>query len=90
MDLVGCSIEDLKVHIERQFALGMSWENYGKIWHIDHRIPCAAWDLTNEFESKCCWNYRNLQAMLADENRRKKDKYEESEKSAYMESMRVI
>ncbi len=89
-DLIGCSIEDLKLHIERQFTTDMAWENYGKIWHIDHRIPCAAWDLTNEFESKCCWNYRNLQPMLADDNRRKKDKYETSEKDAYMESMRVI
>jgi hypothetical protein len=90
MDLIGCSIEDLKAHIERQLASGMSWENYGKVWHIDHRIPCAAWDLTDEFESKCCWNYRNLQPMIASDNRRKKDKYNEDEKSAYMESMRVI
>lgn len=90
IELIGCSIEDLKAHIERQFAPGMSWENYGKVWHIDHRIPCATWDLANEFESKCCWNYRNLQPMLASDNLRKKDKYEESEKNAYMESMRVI
>jgi len=90
IELIGCSIEELKVHIESQFAPGMSWENYGSVWHLDHRIPCAAWDLTNEFESKCCWNYRNLQPMLANENRRKKDKYEESEKNVYMENMRVV
>lgn len=89
VDYIGCSIEDLKSHLEKQFIPEMSWDNYGTLWHIDHRIPCAAWDLTNEFESQCCWNYRNLQPLLARDNHRKKDKYEESEKNAYMESMRV-
>ena len=36
---LGCSIDALKKHIENQFVEGMSWENYGSEWHIDHKIP---------------------------------------------------
>lgn len=87
VEYIGCSIEDLKTHIEEQFAPQMTWENYGSVWHIDHRIPCAAWDLTNETESRYCWNYRNLQPMFAIENMQKKDRYELANKKAYMESI---
>jgi len=40
LDLLGCSIEELKLHLEKQFTKGMNWKNYGK-WHIDHIKPCA-------------------------------------------------
>ena len=89
-EYIGCSIEQLKTHLESQFTPEMTWETYGSVWHIDHRIPCAAWDLTDAFESKCCWNYRNLQPMLASENHRKKDRYDPVEKNAYMESLREV
>lgn len=36
---LGCDIEDFKLHIEGQFKPGMTWDNYGKEWHIDHIIP---------------------------------------------------
>lgn len=88
-DYIGCSIEELKVHLERQFTPEMTWESYGSVWHIDHRIPCSAWNLTDEFESRCCWNYRNLQPMLASDNYRKKDRYDPAEKLAYMERMQI-
>ena len=29
---------ELKKHIESQFKNDMTWENHGKIWHIDHQI----------------------------------------------------
>jgi hypothetical protein len=38
MEYVGCTIEELKVHIEAQFEPGMTWANQGD-WHIDHIIP---------------------------------------------------
>ena len=68
----------------------MNWNNYGAVWHIDHIIPCASWDLNNEFENKCCWNYRNLQPLFATENHSKKDKFDENVKKCYMDLMRTI
>jgi len=37
-DILGCSWQELKLHIESQFVDGMSWENRSA-WHIDHIIP---------------------------------------------------
>ena len=39
MELTGCSIKQLKLHLEKQFTEGMLWKNYGK-WHVDHIKPC--------------------------------------------------
>ena len=75
MKLVGCSIEKLKKHLEKQFKLGMSWDNYGYYgWHIDHIIPCAKFDLTKSSEQRKCFHYTNLQPLWAKENWNKKDK----------------
>lgn len=68
LDLTGCdNWDDVRKHIEKQFTLGMSWDNYGK-WHIDHIRPCASFDLTKESEQKECFNYKNLQPLWAKDN----------------------
>lgn len=64
----GCTSEFLVKHIESQFSAGMTWENYGKKWHVDHIIPCAAFDHTNPDQVKICWNWQNLRPLLANEN----------------------
>ena len=74
MKLVGCIIPKLKQHLEKQFKIGMSWENYGK-WHVDHIRPCCSFDLSKPEEQKKCFNYTNLQPLWAEENLRKSDKW---------------
>ena len=70
MTLVGCSLNDLKRHIESKFQTGMTWENYGK-WHVDHIKPCAAFDLSDEKNQRECFHYTNLQPLWAEDNLRK-------------------
>ncbi|MDC0427466.1 hypothetical protein OAL77_01805 [Candidatus Pelagibacter sp.] len=72
--LLGCSIDDFKIHLEKQFKTKMTWENYGK-WHIDHIKPVSKFDLTNQEEQKKCFHYTNLQPLWAKENIVKSDKY---------------
>ena len=76
MDLVGCSISELQSHLESMFYDGMNWENITE-WHIDHRRPCASFDLTKEGDRIMCFHYTNLQPMWAKENLSKHDKYDE-------------
>ena len=74
-ELIGCSTNELREHLEKQFRDGMTWENYGK-WHIDHIRPCASFDLSIKEQQLECFNYTNLQPLWAIENYRKSDKYE--------------
>ena len=71
-ELVGCSMKVLREHLESQFQEGMTWDNHGFYgWHIDHIIPCAAFDLTDIEQQKKCFHYTNLQPLWAKDNLRK-------------------
>ena len=66
-DILGCSFEDAKKHIESLWLEGMSWENYGLYgWHIDHKIPLASTKDKKEMEKLC--HYTNLQPLWAKDN----------------------
>lgn len=71
---LGCTAGHLRTHLESQFAEGMSWDNYGVFgWHVDHIIPCAAFDLSREDHQMVCFNYRNLRPLWHHENNEKGD-----------------
>ena len=72
IELIGCSIDELKKHLEINFKEGMTWENYGyNGWHVDHIIPCSKFNLSNIEEQKKCFNFKNLQPLWAYENFKK-------------------
>jgi hypothetical protein len=66
IDYLGCSIEELKAHIEPQLKEGMSWDNYGE-WHIDHIIPIKYGSPTLE-EVVRRLHYKNTQPLWATDN----------------------
>ena len=68
---IGCDVEFLKDYLASKFKDGMTWENHGSIWHIDHIIPCVSFDFDCEEDLKKCWNYTNLQPLYALDNLRK-------------------
>lgn len=70
-ELLGAEIETVKRWIEQQFNGQMSWENHGKVWHIDHIKPCCSFDLTIPEQQFECFNYKNLRPLLKEENLKK-------------------
>lgn len=76
--LVPYTVDDLRQHIERQFVDGMTWENYGSHWHIDHKIPVAAFNFTTttDIDFLRCWSLENLQPLEARKNRMKSARIE--------------
>jgi hypothetical protein len=74
IELLGCSPQEAREHIEKQFTEGMSWETHGKFWEIDHIKCVATFDLTKPEEQKKCFHYTNLQPLIFIENRRKQPK----------------
>jgi len=71
---LGCSIEELISYIEAKFAPGMSWDNHGTVWELDHIEPLASFDLTDrdQFLEACC--YTNLQPLTIEEHLEKTSK----------------
>ncbi len=62
--MVGCCYQHLLNHLSSQFHSGMSFDNYGTVWCVDHRVPQCAYDLRIQSERKLCHYYPNLQPML--------------------------
>lgn len=76
LQLTGCKNRDeLRRHIEEKFKPGMTWDNYGTAWHVDHIRPCASFDLSDKEQQKECFHYSNLQPLWADENIKKNSIY---------------
>lgn len=82
VELLGCSIQQLKEYLENQFDEKMTWENHGTYWHIDHRKPCSWFDLSKPEQQLACFHYTNLQPLSAIENVRKRDRYAHSSSNA--------
>lgn len=71
-ELIGCSIDYLKIHLEKQFTKGMNWSNYGMNgWVVDHIIPCVSFNLSKKSEQLKCFNYNNLQPLWVEDNYKK-------------------
>ena len=69
--ILGCSFEDLKNHLENQFTEGMTWNNYGK-WELDHIYPVSR--ATDEEHLIKLNHYTNFQPLWKEANRSKSNK----------------
>jgi len=65
---IGCTPEELKIYLEKQFLEGMGWDNHSK-WHIDHIIPLDYAKTEDEIYKLC--RYTNLQPLWAEDNLKK-------------------
>ena len=79
--LLGISYQGLKEWLEAQFTEGMTWENRSD-WHVDHIVPCTAFDLLVEQNQHICFWYKNLQPLWGPDNLQKSNTYMEKEKQA--------
>ena len=74
IDDLGCTIEELKVHLESQFKEGMTWDNWTHDgWHIDHKKQLSKFDLTDREQFKEAAHYTNLQPLWWWENLEKRE-----------------
>lgn len=71
VDILGCSFDDFKVHIEQQFPRDMNWDNSG-LWQYDHIIPISS--ATSEEELLRLNHYTNFQPLWEEDNRIKSNK----------------
>jgi hypothetical protein len=69
----------LMSHLESKFQEGMTWDNYGTDWEVDHIVPVASFNFTSyeDEEFKKCWSLSNLQPLWTYQNRIKSDRISE-------------
>ena len=72
---LGCSVQELKERLEKQWQSGMTWANWTTDgWHIDHIKPLDSFDLTDRKEFLEACHYTNLQPLWAKDNLAKSSK----------------
>ena len=73
MELLGCSRDFFIDHLKKQFTKGMTIENYGTFWHVDHIIPLYTFkNLTTSLEAQTiAFNYKNTRPLKAQDNLRR-------------------
>ena len=75
MNLLGCTADQAREHIEAQFTDGMSWSKIGRRGiHIDHIIPLSSFDLNDPEQQRQAMHFSNLQPLWFRANLRKSDK----------------
>ena len=72
LELLGCTIPELRAHLEAQFIPGqMSWDNYGNkkdSWSLDHIRPLGSFLLTDPVQLREACHYSNLRPLWHIEN----------------------
>lgn len=79
MSLLGCDITTLKQWLQesanKNGCRDFDINNYsGYEYHIDHIIPCSAFNLSCSYHQKLCFHYTNLQMLKAEDNLIKSNK----------------
>lgn len=70
-DYLGVEVGLLREWVESNFTEGMSWDNYGSVWVVDHIVPLRMFDLFNDEDLKICWHYKNLMPLFTEDNEKK-------------------
>lgn len=70
-NLLGCTLEFFLAWLKYNFEPGMTLANHGDVWHIDHVVPCARFDLTKEVDQRVCFHWTNMRPLWARENQSK-------------------
>ena len=84
---LGIDLRGARQYIESMLRPEWTWDNYGKVWQIDHIFPIAKANLDDPVEVFAVSNYRNLRPISVAENMAKKDKVT-SEADALFESLK--
>jgi len=64
VEYLGCSFKQLQTWLVFQFTEGMTLDNYGTYWTIDHILPTSLFNLTKECNQKIAFNWKNLQPSI--------------------------
>lgn len=70
-NLVGIHKVGFIQHIEKYMLDGMSYDNFGKVWSLDHIVPVGLFNFDDPEDLKLCYNYYNIMPMFNSDNKNK-------------------
>ena len=70
IDMLGCSRDHFRAHLESQLRGGESMDDHT----LDHIFPCSAFDLSDSDNFRNCFHYSNFQPLTLKENCSKQSK----------------
>jgi len=70
-NVIGTTKEEFIKYINSQLINGMTVENFGKVWGLDHIVPTELFNQDDPNEFKLCWNFNNIMPMFIHDNRKK-------------------
>jgi len=71
--ILSYTMKELQTHLEIQFQKGMTWDNMGTVWEIDHSTPLS-W-ASSEDDIYKLWELQNLVPLFKSDNRKKQNFY---------------
>lgn len=69
VSLLGINKDEFIHHINKYLIEGMTKENFGTEWGLDHIVPVGLFDLNKQEDLKLCYNYNNIMPMFNSDNR---------------------
>ena len=72
--MTGYDHNELREHLESLFLDGMSWENHGSVWEIDHKVPISRMVECGIDNLEVINSLENLAPMFKSDNRDKSDR----------------
>lgn len=65
---IGLNAGELKVLLDSRMQPEMNWNNYGKLWQVDHVVPFWLFNLEDEKDLKLVWHPDNLMPLAGRDN----------------------
>jgi predicted AlkP superfamily pyrophosphatase or phosphodiesterase len=67
---LGYTWADLRAYLEERFTPGMSWENWGEVWELDHIKPLSSFQYQSLEDPlfRECWALSNLRPLHREAN----------------------
>jgi len=83
---LGCSMKEFIEWLEYRLeeSKDFNFSNHGDLWHLDHVIPIATFDLSIQDNHFIAFNWRNIMPYAGKENMHKKDKIDTDQISQHL------
>ena len=68
---IGTNRETFINHVNKYLLSGMTRENFGSVWGLDHIVPVDLFDERDMDDLRLCYNFHNIMPMFNTDNRLK-------------------